>query len=92
MPTPKDWFLQDPKRVGEHNQLIGSPITQVSLNTALLEYQRLLSKERFNLNDAAANFFRLVGAQEFVEIFRQLGQPRPEIRVSAIRDNLDHHV
>lgn len=89
-PTPKQRFAEIKDLVSKHRDLVASPQFQVAADFALLEYQRQLSMTPFeNYNACAASHMRVVGAQEFLQQFRNLA----ETSVPAKREvagNLDH--
>lgn len=75
-PTPKAEFLRLPSLVKAHHELIELPSLQVGLNTALMEMQRRAAAgtDTTNFNFCAASHLRLLGAQDFIEIFLNLAE------------------
>lgn len=65
--------------VSAHRELCVSKQMQSSINLALLEYQRIMAVDTRDSNGAAANMFKLKGAQEFMDVFLKLAEA-PVIR------------
>lgn len=69
--SPKAEFLRDPKIAGQHQDLVSSPEFRHAARMALLEYQL---NQKFESNPAAAGM-KLQGAQDFVKVLLNLGNP-----------------
>jgi hypothetical protein len=90
-PSPKTRFQENKNFVEQHRKLIERSDLQVSLDYAMLEYQKqLVATGSLGGNEAAASHFRMLGAHEFVQVFKllaeQVQQPVPLKTV----DNLNH--
>lgn len=78
-PTPKQEFQTNQSWIKMHREMMQQPMLGVSLQFALLHYQRLLADVRTtDGNTAAQNFFKIQGAQEFLAILKNLGE-MPEV-------------
>lgn len=77
--------------VKSHRDLMQNDDLQRSINFALLEYQRQLCEQRSDVNSAAASHFRAMGALEFVQVLKTLGE---NVRMPAptVVQNLNHGV
>jgi len=84
-PTPKARFQSDDRRLKAHLTLLERGDLQISLDYALMEYQNILANGSGNLNDAAANHFKMTGVIEFLNVFRKLAQQQaaPERKVEG---------
>jgi hypothetical protein len=78
-PTPKTRFLESGLRISEHRKMVDSPAFQAGADSALLEYSALLSTQSVDGQGAAANHFKLRGAQEFLQVLRNLSETPPQI-------------
>lgn len=91
-PTPKQRFLGRKDKVNAHNALMNHAQLMDSIETALLEQQRILTSPAGpqDGNSAASGQFMLRGAQHFVDIFLKLSlaPTRPE---QAKVVTLDHN-
>ena len=90
-PTPKARFQQSKNAVEAHRRLIEQQAFDIGADFALMEYQRILSQSSTTFNDAAANHFKVTGAQEFLQTFRNLGE-MPTRTTVVDKDNLQHKV
>lgn len=73
--TPKDTFRDNKQAASAHSDVMASKAFKDAVSTALLEYQfRMASAEP---QVAAVTSFRLKGAQEFISILLNLGEPDP---------------
>jgi hypothetical protein len=89
-PTPRQAFQANKKQVEYHRDVFSAPATNVSIDTALLQYQRQMCDARDgDGNKAAANHFKLQGAQEFVNILRHLGEHAAPSKTTA-EQSLDY--
>ena len=74
-PTPKQEFQANQSWIKMHREMMQQPMLAVSLQFALLHYQRLLTDARSTDGNAAAqNFFKIQGAQELLSILKNLGE------------------
>lgn len=71
-PTPKQQLVADKKRVSGHFSILDNPQLLDSINTSLLEQQRILSERSGDANAAAAAQYMQKGALHFVEVFLKL--------------------
>ncbi len=88
-PSPKARFQADKKLIEQHNRLIERSDLQTSIDYALLEYQAQLTGIAAGGNEAAAAHFRLMGAHEFINIFKRLSEQHQEPIIQTL-DNLNH--
>lgn len=88
-PSPKTRFLSAKNAVQEHRALLDRPAMQFGLDFALLEYQRVLCESRGDMSMAAANHYKMAGAQEFVHVLRTLSET-PRIPTATPTGNLQH--
>ena len=86
-PTPRARFQSNKKTIEDHRRMIEQASFDYSCDLAMLEYQRVLSQSVTTFNDAAANHFKVTGAQEFLQTFRNLGE-MPSRTTPVDRDNL----
>ena len=85
-PSGKRQLMASGVSISAHRELCANKQMQPSLNLGLLEYQRQLAANTGESGAAAANMFKLKGAQEFIDIFLKLAEetqvlkadPRPE--------------
>lgn len=79
-PSPKQEFMASAVAVQAHQDMIKSQPFTTAVHYSLLQYAAELAfaKGATDIQQAAANQFRLLGAQELVFIIRNLGeQPTP---------------
>ncbi len=90
-PTPKARFVSDPKRVADHRSMVRSIEFTSATDMALMEYQRTLSQlELKDMTMAAGAHLRMLGAQEYLQVLRNLGE-KPQISLlTKDQDNLNH--
>lgn len=89
-PTPKQRFIQSTAIVSAHRNLMQSDQLRMSLDFALLEYQRRVSEtSNPDMNGAVAGHFRMLGAQEFINTLIMLAET-PVIPTVKPQGNLDH--
>ena len=74
-PSPKTVVLKDPNWIRSHREMIQSPVCVNSINATLLEYQRALINRAKDGNEAAAAHYKITGALEFVNAFKNLAEP-----------------
>lgn len=90
-PSPKARFLAYKPYVDAHRELMPKAELQRAIDYAMLEMFHQLSTATDGTN-AGANQFKLVGAQEFVRIMKNLAeQPVIPARAKSERE-LDHTV
>lgn len=71
--------MENSKFVSMHREMMQQPMMYVSIQYALLQYQREMANVRaIDGNAAATSFFKIQGALEFVDLLRKLGET-PEI-------------
>lgn len=92
-PSPRARFQESASNISRHRDMIASTEFQRACDFAMLQYQGELAMQKSdNFNTHAANQMKIVGALEFMHIFRHLGeqaQPAPKV---VDRDNLSHSV
>lgn len=86
-PSPKTRFQSIKKNISDHRDMIASQTFQTSSDHALMEYAGILAK--LPLGEAAASHFKMMGAQEFLQTFRNMGE-MPTPVSPRIVDNLNH--
>ena len=74
-PSPKTLVLIDKKWIEAHRNLLQLPIFDRSINQALLEYQRVLVHKAKDGNESAAAHYKMTGALEFLNLFKNLAEP-----------------
>jgi hypothetical protein len=90
--SPKARFQQTKAVVETHKRMVESEIFEKATEAALLEYQAELSanpNNQGNGNSAAAAFFKLTGAQEYIATLRALANT-PRQPPQAPNLNLNH--
>lgn len=92
-PSPKTRFQEQKALVDQHKRLIERNDLQTSIDYALLQYQSQLvgMSDVLNGNSAAASHFRLLGAHEFIQVFKTLAEQHVPTVVKP-QDNLNHRV
>ena len=80
-PSPKARFQQAPDNISKHRALVDSKEFQRACDFALLQYQAELSQRIVDGTNAAANYFRMLGAQEFIQTMRLLSESTPRVTV-----------
>ena len=75
-PTPKSEFLQDAMAVKNHHNIVEDPVVRKHLNYALMEMQRraAANTDPKDFNFCASSHLRLLGAQDFIDIFLNLAE------------------
>lgn len=85
--TPKAKFLSAPDLAKRHHETVSSGNFQYACECAMLQF----IKEAPRLDDpvgAAANYHRIVGAQEFLKVLLTLGEePRPVTQAERSKIN-----
>lgn len=79
-PSPKSRFQESSQNVSTHRELVGSNALQRALDFALLHYQQNLYNMHDHTNPELGRLIgtKLVGAMEFVHVFRNLAEaPNP---------------
>lgn len=82
--SPKDRFLKSTD-ARAHLDLVANPVFHHALESALSEMQLSVAKS----SDPAANWHRLEGAKQFVEILLNLADPPKARRRGLPRENLE---
>jgi hypothetical protein len=86
-PTPKAEFIKDPANIANHHKLVESPTLRKHFEVALLEMQRRAAAgtDTTNFNFCAASHLRLLGAQDYLEIFLNLAeQMQPGVKTDNV--------
>lgn len=86
-PSPKTRFMQSPDNVSKHKALVDSREFQRGCDFSLLQYQAALSQQPADFQAGAGNYFKLLGAQEFIQTFKLLAES-PQLPKVVDRDNL----
>lgn len=87
-PTPRAKFQAPVNNVKDHRALLELPAFDRAIDSALLEYQRLLADQSRDGNSAMAVGFRSMGAVEFVNILKTLGESSTVVTPKKDLDNL----
>lgn len=85
--SPRTRFQQSGVRLSAHRDMITSDAFRLAADAALLQYAADIGQQTKDGNAAMASGFRMLGAQELIQVMRQLGDTTPTIR-SVINDNL----
>jgi hypothetical protein len=94
-PTPRQEFQANGSYVKLHREMMQQPMLGVSLHYALLHYQRLMTGPMLkdDISDPpAARFYKLQGAQEFMDILLKLGEMPPAEKARNRTDQIKHNV
>lgn len=75
-PSPKAEFLKNAEHIKKHHELVENAYLYDHLQLALQEMQRRAAQntEPSNFNACAASHLRLLGAQDFLDIFLNLAE------------------
>lgn len=75
-PTPKSEFVKNTAAVDSHRSLVSTDKLHESLRVAMLEMSRRICNNApaDNMGACAAAHLRMLGAQDFVEIFLNLAE------------------
>lgn len=87
--SPKARFISNPRAISEHRQMVDSAAFSVGCDSALLQYQVLLSEQTKDGNTAMANGFKMQGATEVIAILKTISESSP-IAPRRTTENLDH--
>ncbi len=88
--TPKQRFLKVSGEVSKFQELIDTERFKKAIDTALLQYQHMLTAGPGNeVNSAMASYFCLRGAQQFVEVLKTLGDTAV-VPPRIVSHNLNH--
>lgn len=86
---PKQRFRENAQWVGQHRQMVDSDPFTRAIDMALLQYQANITTTINDGNGAGAVGLKLQGAQEFINVLRNLSEePTPLARRPD--DNLTH--
>lgn len=73
--SPKARFLENPQNPTKHRDLLEVPQLQKSLDAAMLQYEAVLCANMGSNMEAASSVgLRILGAHEFLNIFRVLAE------------------
>lgn len=75
-PTPRSAFLKSQELIKQHHELVENETLRMHLRIALQEMQvrAAANTEANNFNACAAAHLRMLGAQDFVDIFLNLAE------------------
>lgn len=76
--SPKDRFLQAKDDASAHAKLMSSALFEKASDLAMLQ-TRLNLPICTNIEQSAANNYRMQGAEQFLLVLMTLGDPRPEV-------------
>ncbi len=94
-PSPRQEFQANVNYIKLHREMMQQPMLGVSTHYALLEYQRRLTAPLLKDDSSdppAARFYKLQGAQEFLDILIKLGEMPAAIKHTARPDQIKHNV
>jgi hypothetical protein len=84
-PSPQSEFAKNPQLVKNHHDLVEKPNLRLSIETALLEYQRRQSNNTVtDIGSCAVGYLRLQGAQQFVDLFYNLAESTTKERAADV--------
>lgn len=77
-PSPRSEFLKDSLAVTNHHTLVEDPCLRKHLAIAMSEMQlrASMNTDATNFNQCAAAHLRMLGAQDFVDIFLNLAETK----------------
>lgn len=92
-PSPKSEFLKNAANLKAHHDLVENDSLRYSLNCALLEMSRRICNgaPADNMGACAAAHLRMLGAQDFVEMFLNLAEA-PSLPAKSPSGNLPSNV
>lgn len=75
-PSPRDEILKSPESIKSHHVLVENEILRKHLSIALSEMQRQIANNApaDNMGACASAHLRMLGAQDFVQIFLNLAE------------------
>lgn len=78
-PTPRAELLKSPEIVKRHHEFVENDLLRSHLKIALQEMQvrAAANTDASNFNQCAAAHLRMLGAQDFVDIFLNLAETNP---------------
>ena len=85
-PTPKSEFLKDPQNIKRHHAFVEDSYLRKSMEVALMEMQRRAAAgtDTTNFNFCASSHLRMLGAQEFADLFLNLVEtPVPQVKTDT---------
>lgn len=89
-PTPKQLLAANKELLSRHRDFMQNPYLSQTIDMAMAQYVRVLAeKQAMDGNTAAANFFKIEGAHDFVNTLRRLGET-PELPAQSTKNNLDY--
>jgi hypothetical protein len=71
--TPKPDFLSDKTRASAHQDIMASPAFKAAASAAMLQMQIELRSQ--NLGDASIHQIMLKGAEKFLSVLMNIGEP-----------------
>ena len=86
---PKARFQESGGNISQHRDLLQNVAFQRAIDWALLQYQRQLCEEQLDMNQSAAAYLKLKGAQEFVRCLFMLAESAT-MEVTQKIQNLNH--
>lgn len=92
-PTPMQVLHSSKEMLHRHRELMQQPAFVQAVQMAEAQYVRMLATSRSvcDGNTAAANFYKISGASEFINVLKNLGETAPLPPQSTDR-KLDHKV
>jgi hypothetical protein len=87
--SPKQRFIDMGLWVTDHRVMVDSQAFTRACDFAMLQFQRVVTANVVDGNGAGAAGLRIQGAQQFLEIMRNLSET-PQIPTTRNDDNLKH--
>lgn len=92
-PPPRQRFQETKTNISAHREMIQTPEFQRACDFALLQYQGQLAQQPLEanaMNTAAVSHCKVIGALEFLDVFRKLAES-PMMAPRIVDDgNLTH--
>src|SRR5262245_38530728 len=89
-PSGKQQAMENESFIHKHRDLVANPQFQQSMNLAMIQYQGMLAQGTTDSNGAAANMFKLKGAQEFMHQFLYLAEEFKPVAKPTDSGKLDY--
>lgn len=85
-PSLKEELRKDPNAVKAHHALVENPVLRRNFEIVLMEMQRRAGAgtDATNFNFCASSHLRMLGAQEFADLFLNLAEtPVPQVKTDT---------
>lgn len=92
-PTPRQEFQANKQFVTLHRDMMQQPMLSISIQYAVLHYQRLMCDQRsVDGNSAAQGFYKIQGVLEFIDILKKLGEMPATPPTKTDPHKIDHKI